>query len=223
MISVLAFAVAAVLIVLLPGPDTLVVLRGLLRGGRRTAMRTAAGVCTGLCVWVVVATVGLSAALRASRDGYLALRIAGAVYLCVLGAQALRSRGATAELNAAELNTAELDAAELNAAEQTGARRRRGLLGAGYATGILTDLLNPKVGVFFVSFLPAFIPAHGDVTAWSLLLGAIFVVLTAAYFLALLFFADRVMRGLRQPKVRKRMDQLTGLVLIGFGARLVLE
>jgi threonine/homoserine/homoserine lactone efflux protein len=204
-ISVLAFAVAAVLIVLLPGPDTLVVIRGLVRGGGGVAMKTAAGVCTGLCVWVVVATVGLSAALRASQDGYLALRIAGAIYLCVLGTQALRSRAAPVGI------------------ETPSAPKRRGVLGTGYVIGILTDLLNPKVGVFFVSFLPAFIPDHADVTAWSMLLGAIFVALTAAYFLALLVFADRVMRGLQQPKIRKRMDRLTGLVLIGFGVRLALE
>jgi threonine/homoserine/homoserine lactone efflux protein len=209
-LSLLTFSAAAVLIVLLPGPDTLVVVRSLLRGGRGTALKTAAGVCSGLCVWVIVATVGLSAALRASKDGYLALRIAGAVYLAVLGVQALRSRGVSAEIDQAEL-------------EAAGSRKRGGLLGTGYATGLVTDLLNPKVGVFFVSFLPAFIPAHHNVTAWSLLLGAIFVVLTAAYFVALLFFADRVMHGLRRPTTRKRLDRLTGLVLIGFGARLVFE
>jgi threonine/homoserine/homoserine lactone efflux protein len=204
-VTFLTFGLAALLIVLLPGPDTLVVIRSLMRGGRGSGVKTAAGVCTGLCLWIVVATVGLSAALRASRDGYLALRVAGAVYLCVLGIQALRSRGVTAEF---------ID---------VGRRGRRGLLGTGYLTGMLTDLLNPKVGVFFVTFLPAFVPPHADVAVWSLLLGAIFVVLTAAYFVVLLFFASAIMTRLRQPKTRRRLDHATGLVLIGFGARLALE
>src|SRR5450755_4618369 len=95
--SVLAFSFAAFLIVLLPGPDTLVVLRSLLRSGKAAATRTVAGVLTGLTVWAVAASVGLAALLHASSGAYLGLRIVGAVYLCTLGVQALRSRGASSE------------------------------------------------------------------------------------------------------------------------------
>src|ERR1700712_3784979 len=97
MVAVLTFSFAAFLVVLLPGPDTLVVLRSLLRSGKAAATKTVAGVLTGLTVWAVAASVGLAAVLRASSDAYLALRIVGAVYLCVLGVQALRSRGSSNE------------------------------------------------------------------------------------------------------------------------------
>jgi threonine/homoserine/homoserine lactone efflux protein len=93
----------------------------------------------------------------------------------------------------------------------------------GYTAGLLTDLLNPKVGVFFVTFLPGFVP-HGYSVAWaSLLFGALFVVLTAAYFAILLTASRPVTRLMENVRLRRRMDRCTGRVLIGFGLRLALE
>src|ERR1700761_5291838 len=86
------FLLASVLVILIPGPDTLVVLRNAVVAGKRTAARTALGVLTGLSVWVTAAALGVTAILRASHDGYLVLRIAGAIYLTYFGLQALRSR-----------------------------------------------------------------------------------------------------------------------------------
>jgi threonine/homoserine/homoserine lactone efflux protein len=205
-IAVIGFAAAAGLIVLLPGPDTLVVLRSLIRDGRPQARRTVLGVLTGLTIWAGCAVLGLSALLRASHDGYLALRLAGAVYLCVLGIQAFRSRGASAELTG------------------TGASaRRRGVIGTGYVAGLTTDLLNPKVGVFFVTFLPAFVPHGAPIGPITLLFGAMFVVETALYFVVFLAFADRLMAGMQRPRVRFLLDKCTGAVLVGFGLRLALQ
>src|SRR5882757_7606847 len=93
-VAVAAFSLAAALIVLLPGPDTLIVLRELVRDGRRRAVQTVAGVLCGLSVWVVAAALGLSALLRASHTGYIALKIAGAAYLIWLGVHSLRLRRA---------------------------------------------------------------------------------------------------------------------------------
>jgi threonine/homoserine/homoserine lactone efflux protein len=201
--SVGTFTVAAVLIVLLPGPDTLVVVRNLVRGGRATAVRTVLGVLSGLVVWVIAAAAGLSAVLGASHEAYLGLRIAGAVYLVWLGVQSLRSRGASVE--------------------EPAASPRRGLIGTGFSAGIATDLLNPKVGVFFVTFLPGFVP-HGYPVGWvSLLLGGIFVLLTALYFTVLLAASGPVTRAMSTVRVRRLIDRATGVVLLGFGARLVLE
>ncbi|HTR68887.1 MAG TPA: LysE family translocator [Mycobacteriales bacterium] len=205
-VSMLAFAAAAALIVILPGPDTLVVLRSLLRQGRGQAMRTVGGVLTGLTIWMLAAILGLSALLRASHDGYTALRVAGAVYLCILGLQAWRSRGASAELD--------VDAHR---------SRRRGLIGTGYVAGLTTDLLNPKVGVFFITFLPAFVPRGASIPLVTLALGVIFVVETALYFFVFLRFADRLLAALNRPRVRRVLDRCTGAVLLGFGLRLAVE
>jgi threonine/homoserine/homoserine lactone efflux protein len=199
------FALAGALIVLLPGPDTLVVLRNLIRGGRRTAARTVVGVLSGLTVWIAAAAFGLAAVLHASADAYTVLRVVGAVYLLWLGFQTFRNRSAP------ELLTVDAD------------QRRLRWLGSGYSAGLATDLLNPKVGVFFVTFLPGFVPAGAPVGRASLAFGAIFVVETALYFALLLFLAGRITGWMRDTKIRRRLDWATGTVLIGFGIRLAVE
>lgn len=202
----LTFAVAGALIVLLPGPDTLVVLRNLIRGGRRTATRTVVGVLSGLTVWVAATAFGLAALLHASEDAYTVLRIVGACYLLWLGWQTLRTRAAPPELLTFDT-----------------AQPRRRLLGTGYTAGLATDLLNPKVGVFFVTFLPGFVPSGTSVGDASLTFGAIFVVETALYFAFLLFLAGRIATWMGDTKIRRRLDWATGTVLIGFGVRLAVE
>lgn len=199
------FALAAALIVLLPGPDTLVVLRNLVRGGRRRAALTVAGVLCGLSVWVVAAALGMAALLHASEEAYLALRVVGAGYLLWLGVQTLRSRSVP------------------DLVPDTAAELPAGGRGRGFGAGLATDLLNPKVGVFFVTFLPGFVPDGQPVGAASLAFGAIFVVETAAYFALLLFLAGRITGWLRDTTVRRWLDRATGTVLIGFGLRLVVE
>ncbi|MCW2600309.1 MAG: rhtB [Frankiales bacterium] len=212
--ALLTFSLAAALIVLLPGPDTLVVVRNLVRGGRRTALLTVSGVLTGLTVWVLAAALGLSALLRASHDAYLVLRVVGAVYLVWLGIQSWRSRSVVPQASAElPVRRGLLGRGPLG----------RGLLGRGYGAGLATDLLNPKVGVFFVTFLPGFVPAGRPVGATSLIFGGIFVVETAIYFAMLLLLAGRVTGWMNHPIVRRRLDRATGAVLIAFGARLATE
>jgi threonine/homoserine/homoserine lactone efflux protein len=201
LLAVSTFTIAAALIVLLPGPDTLVVLRNLVRGGRAAAARTVLGILTGLAVWVTAAALGLSAVLRASHEAYLALRIAGALYLLWIGIGSLRSRGRPSD-------------------EPAG---RRGLIGTGYPAGLATNLLNPKVGVFFVTFLPGFVPPGYPVGWMSVALGAIFVLLTATYFAVLLAVSGPVTHWMSTVRIRRRMDRVTGTVLVGFGVRLAVE
>ncbi|MFL6157511.1 MAG: LysE family translocator [Marmoricola sp.] len=200
LLEVLAFTGAAALIVLLPGPDTLVVVRSILRGGRRQGVLTALGNLAGLTIWVTCAVVGIAALLRASEVGYTALRVVGAAYLIHLGIQAFRSRGTVAD-----------------------AAQPRALLGTGFRAGILTNLLNPKVGVFFVTFLPGFVPSGASVPTTTAVYGAIFIVLTALYWVVLLGLAGRVTDWMSTPKIRRRLDVATAGVLVLFGARLATE
>lgn len=204
LLTLLAFTGAAVLIVLLPGPDTLVVVRSILRGGRRQGTLTALGNLTGLTVWVLAAALGLAAMLEASEVGYAVLRIVGACYLVFIGVQAWRSRG--------RVETPETEEA-----------RRTSVLGTGFRAGVLTNLLNPKVGVFFVTFLPGFVPAGASVFWTTTLFGAIFVVLTALYWVLLLGLAGRVTAWMNTPAIRRRLDAATAAVLVGFGLRLATE
>jgi threonine/homoserine/homoserine lactone efflux protein len=213
-VALLSFTFAAVLIVLLPGPDSLVVVRGLVRGGRRGGAATAAGVLCGLVVWVAAAALGLSALLRASEIGYDVLKVVGACYLIWIGVASLasirrRSAGPRAEPGA----------------EVTDGPTAPGPLlgGSGFSAGFLTDILNPKVGVFFVSFLPGFVPAHHSVGWTTLAFGVLFTVLTALYFLGLIYVSGTIATWMSVPRIRRRLDALTGMVLVGFGLRLATE
>jgi threonine/homoserine/homoserine lactone efflux protein len=197
-----SFTVAAALLVLLPGPDTVVILRSIVRGGRTRGVATVLGIQTGLLLWISAAVLGLAALLRASEVAYTALRIVGAVYLVWLGVQSLRARGAR------------FDATEAG---------RSPLGGTGYWAGLLTNVLNPKVGVFFVTFLPAFVPPHAALVPTLLLFGAVFITLNIAYQFPLVLLADRVSRLVSRPRVRRAMDTVTGTVLVGFGIRLATE
>lgn len=208
--ALVTFTLAATLIVLLPGPDTLIVMRGILLRGRSAALRTAAGVLTGLTIWATAAVIGLSALLRASHAGYTAMKLAGAVYLVTLGVRALLSRDGGLPVPEAPAAT---DAKP----------RRGGVLGTGYLAGLASDLLNPKVGVFFVTFLPGFVPHGASVSLTTTLFGAIFVLETALYFAILVLLMDRIVGLLRSPVVRRRLNRLTGLVLVTFGLRLATE
>jgi threonine/homoserine/homoserine lactone efflux protein len=200
-VALAAFSLAAAVIVLLPGPDTLIVIRELVRDGRRRAVQTVLGVLCGLAVWAGAAALGLSALLRASHTGYAALKIAGAAYLIWLGIQSLR----------------------LRRTESGAAAAPRRLLGRGFVAGLATDLLNPKAGVFFVTFLPGFVPAGYPVGGMSLLFGAIYIAESALFFTVLLLVAGRVTRWLADTRIRHRLNTAAGVVLIGLGARLAVE
>ena len=194
--ALLAFTLAAGVLVILPGPDSMLMLRAIAVSGRAGAVRTAAGILTGLIVWVASASIGLAALLKASEVGYTTLRIVGAAYLLTIGVQALRARGRM---------------------------QRSGLLGTGYGAGVACNLFNPKVGVFFVTFLPGLVPHGADVATTSLMFGAIFIVETAIYFGVMLLAVERLTGWLRDDTIRKRIERLSGCVLIAFGVRLAAE
>lgn len=194
--ALLGFALASCVLILLPGPDTMLMLRAIAVSGRSGGIRTGAGILTGLTVWILSASVGLAALLKASEVGYTVLRIVGAAYLITIGVQALRARGRL---------------------------QRTGLLGTGYSAGLACNLFNPKVGVFFVTFLPGLVPSGADVGSTSLLFGAIFLVESVLYFAIMILAVERLTGWLNDDVIRRRLERLSGCVLIGFGARLATD
>ncbi|GAC80054.1 putative amino acid efflux protein [Gordonia malaquae NBRC 108250] len=200
--SLASFTVAAVLLVILPGPDSLVVIRGLTRDGRAGGVRTSFGVVCGLLVWVIAAVLGLSALLQASEIGFEILKIVGGVYLVWMGVQTLRSMRALP----AQPEPAPADG-------------RAG----GFLAGFLTDILNPKIGILFITLLPGFVP-DGYSAAWTTFgLGMLYVALTCVYFAALVLAAGRIANWMQTPRIRRRIDAVAGVALIGFGVRLATE
>jgi threonine/homoserine/homoserine lactone efflux protein len=206
--AVLAFVPAAALLVIAPGPDSLLVLRNSARGGRRAGLATAAGTVTGLLVWAAAAALGLAALVRASEIAYLAVRWAGAAYLVFLGSQLIwRSRH---------------NHGSGDQATAVPAMAHPGRL-AEYLTGAGTNLLNPKVGIFFVSLLPVFIPRGAPAAPAALILGVIFLAEGIVWLAGLVLLGDRLNALVSRAKVRRRIERLTGLVMVGFGVRLAFE
>ncbi len=204
--SLAAFFLAAGLLTVTPGVDTALVLRTAAVEGPRRAMAAGGGVILGLLVWGAMTAVGLSALLAVSKTAYLVLQVAGAGYLVFLGGRMLWAacRG---------------DGASQDTAPASGA----GSVAGWFLRGLLTNLLNPKVGVFYVSFLPQFIPAGADPLAWSLLLAGVHGLQGAAWFLALIAVTRPLGRSLREPAVVRWLDGVTGSVLVVFGISLALQ
>jgi len=200
--ALLTFLAAATLVIVAPGPDTLLVTRNVFRRGRRGGLVTGAGTITGLALWSVAAALGLSALLAASEVGYNVVRVAGGLYLIWLGVQSLRSHGAVPAA------PTEAPALPMHRA---------------YLSGLLSNLLNPKIGVFFVTFLPGFVPIGAPIGTTAALLGAVFVLETALWLVVLVWLVGRGTGWLSRRGVRRRLDRITGVVLIGFGIRVAAD
>ena len=203
--SVLAFAVVAAALTVTPGLDTALVLRAALTRSRAEALATGAGIVAGLFVWGAAAAVGVSALLTASATAYDVLRWAGAAYLLWVGgrllARAVRGTGVP-------------DAGPAPAPASAWRAMR---------TGLVTNLLNPKVGVFYVALLPQFVPAGSDPLLVGLLLAAVHGALSLAWFGLLAAVAGAAGRWLRRPGAVRAVDGVTGATLVGFGVRLAAE
>lgn len=197
---VLAFAGIAALVTVTPGSDTMLVIRSALVRGRRAGLLTVLGVCAGVFVHATASALGLSAVLVRSAGAFDLVKTAGAVYLVLLGVQSIRTalRGGSPAAPPAEL----LDA-------------RRA-----FVEGLLNNVLNPKVAVFYLAFLPQFMTAGDPVLPRSILLAGIHFAEAAVWLTLVAVFVARIRGALARPRVRRALEGVTGLVLIGFGLKL---
>jgi RhtB (resistance to homoserine/threonine) family protein len=201
----LVFIGVAAIVIVVPGPDTAVVTKNVLVHGRRAALGTSVGVSAGLSVWTVAAAIGIASLVRASAVAFTILKLVGALYLIWLGLQAWRAaRHAAGDEPSSALGPG------------IGAR-------GGFRQGLLSDLANPKIGVFFTSLLPQFVNPGHPVLLPFLLLGAVFVLMTLLWLAAYTLVAARAAETLQRPRVRAVMDRITGVVLIGIGLRVAAE
>ncbi|MFV0523955.1 MAG: LysE family translocator [Acidimicrobiales bacterium] len=201
--TLLSFALVVGLVTLTPGLDTALVLRSALNRSRADAAATAAGVNVGVLVWAVAAATGVSALLTASRTAYGALRYVGAAYMVVMGLRLLRAawRGELGHDDPADHATS----------TRWGAFR----------VGLLTNLLNPKVGAFYVALLPQFIPADGSPVVSGVALGLVHNLEGIGWFTLIILGAGRARSQLSRPGVARFIEGATGTALIGFGGRLL--
>lgn len=201
-----AFAAVSAVVICTPGQDTALTIRNTLLGGRRGGVATAAGVAAGQAVWTLAASVGLVTILSASQPLFLGLRLAGAAYLVFLGFQSLRAafsrRTAHATLGAAGLALVPARA---------------------FRQGLVSNLANPKMVVFFTSLLPQFVSPGGRTFLTLLLLGVAFCLLTLAWLSVYAVAVARTRRLFEAPRVRRTIDALSGAVLVALGLRLAAQ
>jgi RhtB (resistance to homoserine/threonine) family protein len=202
----LVFIGVAAIVIVVPGPDTAVVTKNVLVHGRRAAFGTSLGVSAGLSVWTLAAAVGVASVVRASALAFTVLKLIGALYLVWLGLQALRAAART----------------ESGARPSTATKPAMGALG-GFRQGLLSDLANPKIGIFFTSLLPQFVDPGHSVLLPFLALGAVFVLMTVLWLSAYCLIAARAAQALQRPRVKAAMDRITGIVLIALGLRVAIE
>jgi len=201
--ALLAFIAAASILTITPGVDTAMVLRSAAAGGPRPAAYASIGIALGCLIWGAAVSIGLGALLAASEFAFTVVKWAGAAYLLYLGLKLIvhpRNR-----LDLCDVGSAQIDS--LLSLRQ----------------GLLTNLLNPKVGVFYITFLPQFVPAGANVALFSFLLATIHVILGLAWFAALIAATIPIGGVLRRPGVIKAMDRVTGAVFVTFGAKLALS
>ena len=220
-IALLAFIAAGCILIVTPGPDTALVLRTAAVEGPRRGAYTSAGICAGLLLWGLAAALGISAVLAASHTAYAVLRAIGAAWLVWLGLTIFFRRRRT---TAADGRTAHAGGSGfIVAGSGADGRNDGGRDAAWFWPGLLSNVTNPKVGVFFITFLPQFVPAGVAVAPWIALLVLVHVALSVVW-LGLLIVATRsVGRLLHRPAVSRTLDRITGAVLVGAGLRLAAE
>ena len=197
--QVLAFAGVALVLSVTPGPDMALVLRNSIRGGRPAAFRTILGVGVGLLGWAAATALGVAAVLAASSTVFTVLKIAGGAYLVFLGIQTLLA---------------------LRRGKERRAIAAVGRTGSPFRQGLVTNLLNPKLAVFFTTLLPQFISEGDPVFAKSMLLAGVFVAIGMTW---LVIYAYVVGTVARSPRFQRIVGAISGVVLVALGARLAID
>jgi threonine/homoserine/homoserine lactone efflux protein len=201
--TLLAFCGVALILAMTPGPDMATVTRNGIAYGRRGVVLTSLGIGTALVCWVLAAALGVAAVLAASAIAFTVVKLAGAAYLAYLG---IRSIIASWQKHESFLKP-----------------RSAAPASHIYRTGYLSAMLNPKLGFFFVTLLPQFVEPGQPVLARLFLLGVIFSAIGILWLAVYGFIVTKVRDALATPRVRAWMERVSGVVLVGFAARLAME
>jgi threonine/homoserine/homoserine lactone efflux protein len=198
------FLLAVLLISASPGPAMALVLRRAALRGTRAAVPTVLGLEAGLYLWALAAGAGLAALVAASETAYTVLRVVGAAVLLVLGLRAWCSAWKGA------------------GAAEPPAPRRHSAAGS-FGEGLLVQLANPKAAVFMFAFYPQFVPQDGAVLAWTAALAGLQVTVEIGLYLGFAAVVGRASGWFRRPRIRRRLDAVSGTVLVGLGVRVAVS
>ena len=198
----LLFIIMSICLIILPGPDTAMATKNTLVAGKMGGVKTVFGTCVALLIHTLAAVIGLSALIVKSALLFSIFKYVGALYLI---------KALLAVKNKEGVNTN--DVSINNDKEHTSCFRQ----------GFLTNLLNPKIAVFFLTFLPQFLNPSHNTFIQLLVMGLTYLVLTIIWFAFYIFLIDKISAFMKKPKTQRYIQGLTGIVLIGFGIKLALE
>jgi threonine/homoserine/homoserine lactone efflux protein len=201
------FFVLCLLLTMTPGADTALVLKSSMQGHRKLFIATIVGICSGLLFHATMSSLGLSAILQKSAELYSIVKLLGACYLIYLGGRALYEVWVLKSKETEKIN------------DCSPARTKRSALSE-FRVGLLTNILNPKVAVFYLTFLPQFIDPSSSVLLQSLALALVHILLSFVWLLLIGFFVAYFKNQLEKPSVKRIVESVTGLALLGFGIRL---
>ncbi len=202
----LLFIIMSICLIILPGPDTAMATKNTLTSGKMGGVKTVFGTCIALLIHTLAAVIGLSAIIVKSAFLFSTFKYVGAVYLVYLGTKALFSLK-----NKNNLDTNELPMKHADGNSSC------------FRQGFLTNLLNPKIAVFFLTFLPQFLNPDHNTFVQFLIMGLTYLVLTAIWFAFYIFLIDKISLFMKKPATQRYIQGITGIVLIGFGIKLAFE
>lgn len=195
----LTFLLLSLFVVISPGIDTALITKTTIASGRKTGFQMALGISVGSLVHTFAAAFGLSAILMQSALAFEIVKYVGAVYLFYLGVSSLLAKNKKQESHPSNEK------------------------GSSFQQGLFSNVLNPKVAMFFLTFLPQFVTPGAGTTKQLITMGVTYTVLSIAWFVLFVYFINHLREWLLAPTVQKWMEKATGLVLIGFGLKLALE
>ncbi|SOC15731.1 RhtB (resistance to homoserine/threonine) family protein [Ureibacillus xyleni] len=197
------FLLLSLFVVMSPGIDTALITKRTISDGRKDGYQMALGITTGSLVHTFAAAFGLSAILMKSAVAFEIVKYVGAIYLIYLGVSSFISRKKKT----------------VNDEDETHFDIKK----SAFKQGLLSNVLNPKVAMFFLTFLPQFVKAGENATEQLIMMGVIYTLLSISWFFIYVFFINFLREWLMSPKVQRVMDKATGLVLIGFGLKLAMD
>ncbi len=204
MTDLLSFIVLSFLLVILPGPDYVILTNNTLKNGMASGLKTVLGTCSALAIHTFIAIIGLSAIIVNSAYLFTVFKYIGAAYLIYLGAMSLLSL-------------------RNNKGSMTKTSTKRETKASSFRLGFFTNLFNPKVAVFFLTFLPQFVDNSQNTFIPFTILGMIYILLTFLYFLVYILFINKINQFMQKESTQKAIQGISGVVLMAFGIKLALE
>ncbi|WP_040984351.1 LysE family translocator [Oceanobacillus jeddahense] len=206
--NLLAYLLMALMMSMLPGTDTVLVMKNTFSYGTRAGYFTILGIAAGLTFWTMIAVFGLSIVIARSVFLFNTIKYLGAVYLIYLGVRTFISR-----------DTFSMDTvSEKNDHRKTATFYYKG----SFLQGSISNILNPKTVLVYISFMPQFVDLSGNIHLQLITLGFILTLIAAGWFLILIYFLDAMKRWLKKPLLQKILQKCTGILLMGFGVKTVI-